>query len=213
MIGALDAEYNPIISIHSPHARGDATIWFRILAICSFQSTPLTRGETRKAAWIFCSTSNFNPLPSREGRPTNRDIRFYTSDISIHSPHARGDATPYVLPVPRDISIHSPHARGDAMLAFHDFREFYFNPLPSREGRRTHARQAGAPCAFQSTPLTRGETIYDRWKLSDSDNFNPLPSREGRLPESERIFHSGLFQSTPLTRGETVGAAALKDAG
>ena len=123
-----------------------------------------------------------------------------------------------------------------------------FNPLPSHEGRPTQGRYTGksSPISihsphtrgdilqtasrfsakFQSTPLTRGETISCRAqrrkkKISIHSPhtrgdvsrrfpnaylytyFNPLPSHEGRLKllgaTSERLT----FQSTPLTRGET----------
>ena len=58
-----------------------------------FQSTPLTRGETiARAAGL------------------DKDL------ISIHSPHARGDAARGLDSEIIKISIHFPHARGDAMI-------------------------------------------------------------------------------------------------
>ena len=79
-----------------------------------FQSTPLMRGETREI--------------------TNAVI---VVDISIHSPHARGDASCVRYIEVEQISIHSPHARGDA-----------------------HAMSGSLPnSVFQSTPLMRGETF------------------------------------------------------
>ena len=89
---ALDAEYNPIISIHSPHARGD-------IFCC----------------WKICNISYFNPLPSCEGRPDDTAALQAAFDISIHSPHARGDWFYIVHYVYLVISIHSPHARGDSI--------------------------------------------------------------------------------------------------
>ena len=56
--------------------------------------------------------------------------------ISIHSPHARGD---HLSPSPllvEQISIHSPHARGDLPISLPSISAF----------------------GFQSTPLMRGET-------------------------------------------------------
>ena len=58
-----------IISIHSPHARGD-------------------RFADRKQ---FIQ-SHFNPLPSCEGRPRLVEAKQIDDNISIHSPHARGDS-------------------------------------------------------------------------------------------------------------------------
>ena len=130
-------------------------------------------------------------------------------NISIHSPHARGDLThgpSYLAVVP--ISIHSPHARGDAI-----------------QGIRRPARTS----TFQSTPLMRGETFWLNRCGSRFSNFNPLPSCEGRLEtrcqqgfcahpisihsphargdagsstQEGETYHK--FQSTPLMRGETV---------
>ena len=100
-----------------------------------FQSTPLMRGETSTAT-----------------------AKAPNADISIHSPHARGDR----VPVPmrgrwRTISIHSPHARGDDADADGRTRGGHFNPLPSCEGR-----------------------LYCSTRMLTPANFNPLPSCEGR---------------------------------
>ena len=59
----------PVISIHSPHARGDTRYVLKGGRGSLFQSTPLMRGETG--------------LPYRF---------MFAIDISIHSPHARGDS-------------------------------------------------------------------------------------------------------------------------
>ena len=100
-----------MISIHSPHTRGDSgALTFKICDKISIHS-PHTRGD--------------NPC-----RPCRRSFQ-----ISIHSPHTRGDrlyqsshAPPaHFNPLPsyegrrfanaasscRRISIHSPHTRGD----------------------------------------------------------------------------------------------------
>ena len=122
-----------------------------------FQSTPLMRGET-----------------------DTRFKGFRDADISIHSPHARGDKLQALEPRAEKISIHSPHARGDKCPRLCAFQL----------------------CQFQSTPLMRGETL--RWRvlfpltsisihsphargdLSPQSflrlemYFNPLPSCEGR---------------------------------
>ena len=56
------------ISIHSPHARGDTPLAGRSGQRITFQSTPLMRGETRVYPSFGVWQSNFNPLPSCEGR-------------------------------------------------------------------------------------------------------------------------------------------------
>ena len=168
------------------------------ISVCS----PRTRGDTTKAT-TQKELAYFNPLPSCEGRLADLSrshycFRFQSTplmrgettweitradigDISIHSPHARGDENGVGTngrpnnfnPLPscegrrtaplfprhrRDISIHSPHARGDLEDAIASMTATYFNPLPSCEGRRPlhpHGRCVG--------------------------HFNPLPSCEGRL--------------------------------
>ena len=66
----------------------------------------------------------------------------------------------------RDISIHSPHARGDQSQCDGYMRHFYFNPLPSCEGRLSLASSSPPSKGFQSTPLMRGETtIISFWQV------------------------------------------------
>ena len=122
-------EHAQTISIHSPHAGGDADI-----------------------VQLSVISSYFNPLPSCEGRHRRTDDQ-RASDAGIYR------LSSCDKPLGRiPISIHSPHARGDcaevltAMLANH------FNPLPSCEGRRLAAVAAADRKRFQSTPLMRGET-------------------------------------------------------
>ena len=123
------------------------------------------------------------------------------------------------------ISIHSPHARGDAVSYTPRHTPPYFNPLPSCEGRQavcsffawfrlfqstplmrgeTHWRKlANLSQRFQSTPLMRGETVSGASVSCGCKHFNPLPSCEGRplWDRSAPVIY--LFQSTPLMRGET----------
>ena len=78
-----------------------------------FQSTPLMRGETAARTERRSATTHFNPLPSCEGRHEYAPCAIYFFDISIHSPHARGDPVMAQFHGFDTISIHSPHARGD----------------------------------------------------------------------------------------------------
>ena len=169
------------ISIHSPHTRGDSSafscasrmIYFNplpshegrraggiaqaVLVGISIHS-PHTRGDQGLPVYLL-QIEHFNPLPSHEGRLAALGVRVWIGNISIHSPHTRGDKDEDNERGLNYISIHSPHTRGDmahrAMIA---------------PGRR-----------FQSTPLTRGET----------------------LTAKKRSCATRTFQSTPLTRGET----------
>ena len=116
----------------------------RLCAAChnkehpEFQSTPLMRGETRTRTRRSLAHAHFNPLPSCEGRRSancrhamtfrfqstplmrgetlTEDVNGGTENISIHSPHARGDKMDDGSWIKIPISIHSPHARGDKVL-------------------------------------------------------------------------------------------------
>ena len=212
------------ISIHSPHARGDrgdtailspirafqstplmrgeTTLRRRETTFSPFQSTPLMRGET-KARRICSRRKRFQSTPLMRGETLTDDERRVDADISIHSPHARGDLKAISRIQGAAISIHSPHARGDRTQVYLGRDAADFNPLPSCEGRPSGGMQHGKRLRFQSTPLMRGETlsgivIAKRRKSfqstplmrgetpcsacegSGSKHFNPLPSCEGR---------------------------------
>ena len=109
-------------------------------------------------------------------------------DISIHSPHARGDEGEFaVYPEIVIISIHSPHARGDPPRKSNSFSLLDFNPLPSCEGRLD----------LHST----ARRLY---------HFNPLPSCEGRHPAHELFQFSRLISiHSPHARGDVSVPAEL----
>ena len=116
------------------------------------------------------------------GETTNHEVFAFTDFISIHSPHARGDAAAYAgCRADLRISIHSPLTRGDL------------------DGRAYELRFDN----IQSTPLMRGETARLSIPSSRAINFNPLPSYEERLDEADHLYGWDVFQSTPLMRGET----------
>ena len=101
-----------------------------------FQSTPLSRGATSYVISVILQITDFNPRPSREGRPDRRGNQRIFTDISIHAPLARGDSRPTAVelkvwifqstPLSRGATSHPPPANA---------RQWYFNPRPSREGR------------------------------------------------------------------------------
>ena len=169
-----------LISIHSPHTRGDGDAGSPAKRRDHFNPLPSHEGR-RDASTGSIAASYFNPLPSCEGRPVRLDFDRRTKEISIHSPHARRDrkveirarraakfqSTPLtrgettrhtLLPSGHTISIHSPHTRGDTRSWRGSMRWQNFNPLPSCEGRRRIKSRSGARPRFQSTPLIRGET-------------------------------------------------------
>ena len=123
------------ISIHSPHARGDFPAGLWICRRIQFQSTPLMRGETVHTANSLECVINFNPLPSCEGRLSyKRDLSMF--HVFQSTPLMRGETIRGIIAEnPPCISIHSPHARGDLYGCFCRLCPFYFNPLPSCEGR------------------------------------------------------------------------------
>ena len=71
------------------------------------------RGETQFELTLKNCYFDFNPLPSCEERLIALTNAGWSKDISIHSPHARGDVFNRPFDDSDHISIHSPHARGD----------------------------------------------------------------------------------------------------
>ena len=125
------------ISIHSPHARGDAIIGVPFPAFIKFQSTPLMRGETYLV----------------EGK-----MKYYI--ISIHSPHARGDHRYRYGNLSADISIHSPHARGDANGAQNGQERVRFQSTPLMRGETIDVRSVARYIDISiHSPHARGDSI------------------------------------------------------
>ena len=169
-----------------------------------FQSTPLTRGETTP-----CS-------------------RFSASQQFQSTPLIRGETCRGWCEAAECINFNPlPSCEGRPRASAPQSKPANFNPLPSHEGRPYPTGKYFRSHRFQSTPLTRGETLTARLQPSWKNNFNPLPSHEGRLeprryhrqplyfnplPSHEgrpvpvdKSFPTCVFQSTPLTRGETNG--------
>ena len=101
------------------------------------------RGETVNAEQ-FELTLKFQSTPLMRGETYDAPLIAQILDISIHSPHARGDITLDSFIIPVIISIHSPHARGDSInfqrihriqgslyntIHFTRFREFFQSVL------------------------------------------------------------------------------------
>ena len=122
--------FNPLPSCEGRHDK----LVVDILSL-TFQSTPLMRGETMISAdgGFFLK---FQSTPLMRGETMG----------------GKGILAVFV------ISILSPLTRGDSARPRNAPGRWYFNPLPSYEGRLS----AGVPLqclqVFQSTPLMRGET-------------------------------------------------------
>ena len=161
------------------------------------------RGETKRRQCLLCVDSNFNPLPSCEGRPLTAVKSASCCTISIHSPHARGDAARGLDT--RDHQNFNPlpsrEGRRDDRKSILDI--INFNPLPSCEGRHDLPIPLPRVVVFQSTPLMRGETLRRFSFFEVRRYFNPLPSCEGRPCAARQTRLLMRFQSTPLMRGET----------
>ncbi len=126
---------------------------------------------------------------------------------------------------PARISIHSPHTRGDMRRSLPVFRAYYFNPLPSYEGRLGMGVSSPDVFRFQSTLLIRGETdaqaIFiaqakisihspyargDRARESPSGSVNiSIHSPHTREDAGVARYHRppSNFNPLPLIRGET----------
>ena len=125
-----------------------------------------------------CCATYFNPLPSCEGRPQGR---------------AGGKDVADFNPLPS----YEGRRTGRSIERW-EWR--YFNPLPSCEGRLDNGEFVGAQGPFQSTPLTRGETLFVLFK-SYRRNFNPLPSHEGRQAPTRSRQRPDHFNPLPSHEG------------
>ena len=189
------------VSIHAPHARGDCYDSGLPTLVTMFQSTPLMRGATRRAAQ-GARQSRFQSTPLMRGATRAHEQVHGLAHVSIHAPHARGDsgdaqqAEPETVSIhaphargdhveslrvaPREVSIHAPHARGDARGSSTRRQPRGFNPRPSCEGR--HLVGDGAVVADGVSihaPHARGDPPRPRSR-GRAPSFNPRPSCEGR---------------------------------
>ena len=148
-------------------------------------------------------------------------------DISIRSPHTRGDHRPPPPQIgtaefqsaplirgetsrrtatcpPYRISIRSPHTRGDVNMVRGITAGVHFNPLPSYEGRPGWGgRRAYGLCEFQSAPLIRGETKVSHCPPPSCTISIRSPHTRGDRTRADFVQFPTIFQSAPLIRGET----------
>ena len=147
----------PSISIHSPHARGDTV-----------------------QISIKHALSNFNPLPSCEGRRV-LFVRSVILKIFQSTPLMRGETKGLKRARMTRAFQSTPLMRGETYSTSKAAADAYnFNPLPSCEGRLLPIPFFCTTLKFQSTPLMRGETRALLDILPVVKHFNPLPSCEGR---------------------------------
>ena len=146
------------ISIHSPHTRGDQRRAISSLVRLSFQSTPLMRGETDAGSPLAgfqqisihsphargdtsrdslrSRRSNFNPLPSHEGRQ-QRGISSSGNSHFNPLPSHEGRQPRRRCRISSGLFQSTPLTRGETRLQIGYLRlNINFNPLPSHEGRQ-----------------------------------------------------------------------------
>ena len=152
------------VSIHAPHARGDQSFTRSSMRSCLFQSTPLMRGATRSQSRIPTRT-RFQSTPLMRGATTTVLQPQIFKFVSIHAPHARGDAHIAPMRGVRSVSIHAPHARGD---------------LSGNSGNTVET------LVSIHAPHARGDQATCRC-ASSGCRFNPRPSCEGRRAGAARI--------------------------
>ena len=124
-----------LISIHSPHTRGDVSALRRQTATRNFNPLPSCEGR-QKPRRVRAPLGYFNPLPSCEGRRA-ATCGFSTICRFQSAPLTRGETgTVHGFLRGRRISIRSPHTRGDSAKNARKGEKTHFNPLPSHEGRQ-----------------------------------------------------------------------------
>ena len=154
-------------------------------------------------------------------------------EISIHSPHARGDPVEFHAYQDTVEFQSTPLMRGETIKRFRrNLFQLYFNPLPSCEGRHFRFAFHVAHVPFQSTPLMRGETIRcvihsraifisihsphargdPRGAAGNSvyAYFNPLPSCEGRrATDTATNYLPDDFNPLPSCEGRRQGHGGI----
>ena len=213
------------ISIHSPHARGDKSQVACKQAHQYFNPLPSCEGRL-EGCIQWPKRLDFNPLPSCEGRPLAEGLIYSVFSISIHSPHARGDADGRRFTQTARNFNPLPSCEGRRRRVASGHKSTHFNPLPSCEGRPAERAACAHRADFNPLPSCEGRLSVSE-RFFQCQYFNPLPSCEGRrshwmdmlrptryfnpLPscEGRRRFQAGMtrqsiFQSTPLMRGETL---------
>ena len=137
------------ISIHSPHARGDAMVNVPASHLTDFNPLPSCEGRLRPFS-MLCVSTDFNPLPSCEGRPVQNVVICLPNTISIHSPHARGDVScPGKFQALCNFNP-LPSCEGRPNGGALPFLPKDFNPLPSCEGRLCRTARKSIGFLFQS---------------------------------------------------------------
>ena len=178
----------------------------------------------------FVSGSDFNPLPSCEGRPRRRlnvfaPNRFQSTPlmrgetrlshvsadgrtISIHSPHARGDVQYFGIFFDRDISIHSPHARGDSAAHAAPPARCISIHSPHVRGDQHLFSFFNVHLTFQSTPLMRGETSERHVRFRGLQISIHSPHARGDGVVVERVLDGAISIHSPHARGDATPAHA-----
>ena len=191
------------ISIHSPHTRGDARAMCRKRTRLYFNPLPSCEGRRRPPRWWPSPRPRFQSTPLIRGETRLCRARAVHGEISIHSPHTRGDAEIIRNIDGQTISIHSPHTRGDYHARLQNHRLQNFNPLPSYEGRPDFSRAAyGRLYDFNPLPSYEGRhAALTAYKAAE--DFNPLPSYEGRQSEAEESNVKHIISiHSPHARGD-----------
>ena len=131
------------ISIHSPHARGDSA------------------GTSGRRSF-----RHFNPLPSCEGRRGNREAAT-VDNLFQSTPLMRGETNGVVVqPHVVDISIHSPHARGDGERLPHAKQGGIFQSTPLMRGETVLVESIVAIVLISiHSPHARGDPLPDGWGI------------------------------------------------
>ena len=163
----------------TPLVRGETRNSKAVELYGTFQSTPLMRGETRRPdgsrstdcisthsphargdfvdGSILLGRSDFNPLPSCEGR--QKSLVWRQNWIGFQS---------------------TPFMRGETCIKQAKLtKPSDFNPLPSCEGRRFYAAKKTPGKGFQSTPLMRGETRLRLKSKMYTPKFQSTPLMRG----------------------------------
>ena len=125
-------------------------------------------------------------------------------DISIHSPHTRGDGERGGARATQNHFNPLPSYEGRLIADVCVAPDANFNPLPSYEGRQAYAERRERVRQFQSTPLIRGETNQGAYAVQRSVISIHSPHTRGDIRLIFLRMSKSISIHSPHTRGDSI---------
>ena len=163
------------ISIHALREEGDEIAATDLFSSVNFNPRP-PRGGRPSIFFTLLGIVIFQSTPSARRATNDFGACKHVMDISIHALREEGDAFRLADDRRQVISIHALREEGDAHPGVSGTLPTYFNPRPPRGGR-LYDREGQAPeIEFQSTPSARRATWAVTFITAAEVLFQSTPS-------------------------------------